>query len=122
MCIDLTLLDAQSAADSIQSNVNSVQNNANAQASRLNSGPLVDSIKAEADKTSAEFSNLANSKTRPSKPAATGQPLTGRIVIVHSQVDQLLIAFIRIPLDAIYPTQRMLHPLTILLVTQTELV
>lgn len=67
----LTSADAQSAADNVESNVNATAQNA-----RLNAGPIVDSIKTEANKTSAEFSNLANSKTRPSEPAATGQPLT----------------------------------------------
>lgn len=33
-------------------------------------------MKNQADKTTAEFQDLANARTTPEKPAATGQPLT----------------------------------------------
>jgi len=39
-------------------------------------GPVGQSVQKEATKTSTEFSNLANARTTPEKPAATGQPLT----------------------------------------------
>jgi len=39
-------------------------------------GPVGQSVQNEAAKTSNEFSNLANARTTPDKPAATGQPLT----------------------------------------------
>lgn len=37
---------------------------------------MAQNVKNEASKTSSEFQNIANSRTTPSKPAATGQPLT----------------------------------------------
>jgi len=39
-------------------------------------GPVADNVKEQHAKTQAEFSNLAASRTTPSTPAATGQPLT----------------------------------------------
>ncbi|MCJ1359078.1 MAG: hypothetical protein MMC33_009078 [Icmadophila ericetorum] len=50
------------------------------------STPVGESVKQQSAKTSTEFSNLSNSRTTPSQPAATGQPLTH----YHSFFYQLL--------------------------------
>jgi len=42
----------------------------------VTNGPVADNVKEQHAKTQAEFSNLAASRTTPSTPAATGQPLT----------------------------------------------
>lgn len=42
----------------------------------LGNGPVADKVKDQQAKTSSEFSNLANSRTKPDQGAATGQPLT----------------------------------------------
>ncbi|KAF2642743.1 hypothetical protein P280DRAFT_468057 [Massarina eburnea CBS 473.64] len=42
----------------------------------VTNGPVADSARAEGAKTKAEFADLANSRTTPGQPAATGQPLT----------------------------------------------
>ncbi|KAI9645571.1 hypothetical protein NHQ30_006313 [Ciborinia camelliae] len=39
-------------------------------------GPVADNVREQHAKTQAEFSNLANSRTTPTTPAATGQQLT----------------------------------------------
>jgi hypothetical protein len=39
-------------------------------------GPVAENLKDQHAKTSAEFSNLATSRTTPAQPAATGQQLT----------------------------------------------
>ncbi|KAI6710547.1 hypothetical protein JHW43_006930 [Diplocarpon mali] len=59
--------DASAAADAIMNHpiTQSVTN-----------GPVVDNIKGQTAKTSDEFSSLAASRTTPTAPAATGQPLT----------------------------------------------
>lgn len=41
-------------------------------------GPVGQSVKAESAKTKGEFADLANARTTPDQPAATGQPLTRR--------------------------------------------
>lgn len=40
------------------------------------SGPVAQNVKAEASKTKGELADLANARTTPDQPAATGQPLT----------------------------------------------
>ena len=45
-------------------------------AANLHQGPVAQNVRDQAAKTSSEFQNLANSRTIPSQPAATGQPLT----------------------------------------------
>jgi len=59
--------NASAAADAVK-NHPITQNIAN--------GPVAENIKDQTAKTSAEFSNLAASRTTPATPAATGQPLT----------------------------------------------
>ncbi|KAK3997390.1 Reticulon-domain-containing protein [Cladorrhinum sp. PSN332] len=49
-------------------------------------GPVAQSVKDESARTTAEFSNLANSRKTPSYKAATGQPLTH----FHSLFSELL--------------------------------
>ena len=39
-------------------------------------GPVAQNVKAETAKTKNEFADLANARTTPDQPAATGQPLT----------------------------------------------
>ncbi|KAI9768275.1 MAG: hypothetical protein M1835_006896 [Candelina submexicana] len=41
-----------------------------------NTGPVAENVKNQSAKTSNEFSNLANARTRPNQQTATGQPLT----------------------------------------------
>lgn len=67
-----------SFASNAQSAFNSVQNHPLTQNVKdtVQNGPVADSVRTESAKTSAEFRNLANSRTRPDQPAATGQPLT----------------------------------------------
>ncbi|KAL2061848.1 hypothetical protein VTL71DRAFT_7226, partial [Oculimacula yallundae] len=59
--------NASAAADAVK-NHPITQNIAN--------GPVAENVKDQTAKTSAEFSNLAASRTTPSTTAATGQPLT----------------------------------------------
>ncbi|KAI1394061.1 Reticulon-domain-containing protein [Hypoxylon trugodes] len=54
--------------------------------SQIASGPVAQNVKDQSAKTTAEFSNLANSRQTPSQPAATGQPLTH----YHSFFSELL--------------------------------
>lgn len=42
----------------------------------VTNGPVADKAIEQANKTSAEFSNVAASRKIPDTPAATGQPLT----------------------------------------------
>jgi len=56
--------------------VDTLKGNAQAAYQSLANGPAAQSAKAEAAKTSSEFSNLANARQTPAQPAATGQPLT----------------------------------------------
>ncbi|KAF2149370.1 hypothetical protein K461DRAFT_45331 [Myriangium duriaei CBS 260.36] len=64
---DSLVNNAQSAADAI-SNHPTYQN--------LQSGPVAQKAREEANKTSNQFSNVANSRVIPEERAATGQPLT----------------------------------------------
>jgi len=69
----------------LQNAKSSVVNNASAAADavknhpitqNITNGPVAENVKDQTAKTSAEFSNLAASRTTPATPAATGQPLT----------------------------------------------
>ncbi|KAI9786263.1 MAG: hypothetical protein M1816_008072 [Peltula sp. TS41687] len=62
-------LDAQSAMDSAQNRTQSLKDT-------VQNGPVAQQVKSEFANTQAEFQNLANSRTRPSHTAATGQQLT----------------------------------------------
>ncbi|KAF2749661.1 hypothetical protein M011DRAFT_465336 [Sporormia fimetaria CBS 119925] len=42
----------------------------------INNGPVAQNVRAEGAKTRNEFADLANARTTPEQPAATGQPLT----------------------------------------------
>jgi len=67
-----SILDtARSAMDSVSSHPATQQ----AKETFAN-GPVAQNVKAESAKTKNEFSDLANSRTTPEQPAATGQPLT----------------------------------------------
>ncbi|KAI1409136.1 Reticulon-domain-containing protein [Hypoxylon sp. FL1857] len=68
------------------SSVESLKGNAQAAYNQIASGPVAQNVKDQSAKTSAEFSNLANSRQTPSQPAATGQPLTH----YHSFFSELL--------------------------------
>ncbi|KAL5316578.1 hypothetical protein ACEPPN_015627 [Leptodophora sp. 'Broadleaf-Isolate-01'] len=59
--------DASAAADAVKNH--SITQN-------ITNGPVAENVKDQTAKTSAEFSNLAASRTTPATPAATGQPLT----------------------------------------------
>ncbi|OTA94465.1 hypothetical protein M434DRAFT_29950 [Hypoxylon sp. CO27-5] len=79
---------ADSAADPAAngSSVETLKGNAQAAYNQIASGPVAQNVKDQSAKTSAEFSNLANSRQTPSQPAATGQPLTH----YHSFFSELL--------------------------------
>ncbi|KAI1398347.1 Reticulon-domain-containing protein [Hypoxylon fuscum] len=79
---------ADSAADPTAngSSVDGLKGNAQAAYNQIASGPVAQNVKDQHAKTSAEFSNLANSRQTPSQPAATGQPLTH----YHSFFSELL--------------------------------
>lgn len=68
---DSILSTAQSAMETIQ-NHPVTQN----MKDTVNNGPVAQNVKAETAKTKSEFVDLANSRTTPDQPAATGQPLT----------------------------------------------
>ncbi|OTA69040.1 hypothetical protein K449DRAFT_428454 [Hypoxylon sp. EC38] len=68
------------------SSVETLKGNAQAAYNQIASGPVAQNVKDQSAKTSAEFSNLANSRQTPSQPAATGQPLTH----YHSFFSELL--------------------------------
>ncbi|KAI2618814.1 Reticulon-domain-containing protein [Hypoxylon sp. NC1633] len=79
---------ADSASDPTANgnSVDSLKGNAQAAYSQIASGPVAQNVKDQSAKTTAEFSNLANSRQTPSQPAATGQPLTH----YHSFFSELL--------------------------------
>ncbi|KAL8807983.1 MAG: hypothetical protein Q9200_004469 [Gallowayella weberi] len=58
--------------------MNTVQNHPATQNVKdtFNNGPVADNVRNQSAKTSSEFRNLADSRTPPSKSAASGQPLT----------------------------------------------
>lgn len=62
---------AQSTVDAIQSSP-LTQNITET----VTQGPIAQSVKNQSAKTSSEFRDLANARTTPAQPAATGQPLT----------------------------------------------
>jgi len=68
----------ENAKNTVASNVsaaaNAVGNHPITQS--VTNGPVAENVKDQHAKTQAEFSNLAASRTTPSTPAATGQPLT----------------------------------------------
>ncbi|KAI0380083.1 Reticulon-domain-containing protein [Hypomontagnella monticulosa] len=66
--------------------VDTFKGNAQAAYNQIANGPVAQNVKDQSAKTSAEFSNLANSRQTPSQPAATGQPLTH----YHSFFSELL--------------------------------
>ncbi|KAI1143058.1 Reticulon-domain-containing protein [Hypoxylon sp. FL0543] len=66
--------------------VETLKGNAQAAYNQIASGPVAQNVKDQSAKTSAELSNLANSRQTPSQPAATGQPLTH----YHSFFSELL--------------------------------
>ncbi|KAJ8122960.1 hypothetical protein ONZ43_g976 [Nemania bipapillata] len=68
------------------SSVDTLRDNAKAAYEQLANGPVAANMKDQTAKTSAEFSNLADARRTPAKPAATGQPLTH----YHSFFSELL--------------------------------
>ncbi|KAK4160751.1 Reticulon-domain-containing protein [Cladorrhinum sp. PSN259] len=66
--------------------VDALKNNAAAAYNNIANGPVAQSVRDESAKTTAEFSNLANSRKTPTYRAATGQPLTH----FHSLFSELL--------------------------------
>ncbi|KAI0457804.1 Reticulon-domain-containing protein [Xylaria acuta] len=66
--------------------VNTLKDNAQAAYDQLANGPVATNMKDQTAKTGAEFSNLADARRTPAKPAATGQPLTH----YHSFFSELL--------------------------------
>jgi len=68
---DSLLSSAQSAMAAVQ-NHPTTQNVKNT----VVNGPVAQNVKAEAATTRNEFADLANARTTPDQPAATGQPLT----------------------------------------------
>ncbi|KAH7135871.1 Reticulon-domain-containing protein, partial [Dendryphion nanum] len=67
-----------SLLDSAQNAMAAVQNHPTTQSltDSVTNGPVGQNVKAETAKTKNEFADLANSRTTPDQPAATGQPLT----------------------------------------------
>jgi len=66
--------------------VDSLKDNAAAAYNSVANGPVAQNVKDQSAKTTAELSNLADSRRTPSYPAATGQPLTH----YHSFFSELL--------------------------------
>jgi hypothetical protein len=64
----------KSIVDNVSAAANAVQNHPATQS--VINGPVAQNAKAQADKTSSEFSTLAASRQTPTTPAATGQQLT----------------------------------------------
>ncbi|GAW14349.1 hypothetical protein ANO14919_037500 [Xylariales sp. No.14919] len=63
-----------------------LKGNAGAAYDQIANGPVAANMKDQTAKTGAEFSNLADARRTPAKPAATGQPLTH----YHSFFSELL--------------------------------
>lgn len=68
------------------SSIDTIKGNALAAVDSVANGPVAQNVKNESAKTATEFNNLAASRQTPSKPAATGQPLTH----YHSFFSELL--------------------------------
>ncbi|KAI1426809.1 Reticulon-domain-containing protein [Xylaria sp. FL1777] len=66
--------------------VDTLKGNAKAAYNQLANGPVAANMKDQTAKTGTEFSNLADARRTPAKPAATGQPLTH----YHSFFSELL--------------------------------
>lgn len=68
----------ESILNSAQSAMSAVNNHPTTQNLKesINNGPVAQNVKDEAAKTKGEFADLANARTTPEQPAATGQPLT----------------------------------------------
>ncbi|KAA8571830.1 hypothetical protein EYC84_001795 [Monilinia fructicola] len=75
----------EETASTMENAKNAVYDNASAAANAVGdhpftqsvvNGPVADNVRDQHAKTQAEFSNLANSRAPPAKPAATGQQLT----------------------------------------------
>jgi hypothetical protein len=66
--------------------IDSLKGNAQAAYNQIANGPVAANMRDQTAKTSAEFSNLADARRTPSRPAATGQPLTH----YHSFFSELL--------------------------------
>ncbi|KAI8954089.1 Reticulon-domain-containing protein [Xylaria longipes] len=66
--------------------VDTLKGNAQTAYEQLANGPVASNMKDQTAKTGAEFSNLADARRTPAKPAATGQPLTH----YHSFFSELL--------------------------------
>ncbi|KAF2800691.1 cell lysis protein-like protein [Melanomma pulvis-pyrius CBS 109.77] len=66
------------AAQSAQNAMAAVSNHPASQSLKdtVSNGPVAQNVKAEGAKTKNEFADLANARTTPAEPAATGQPLT----------------------------------------------
>ncbi|KAL6860159.1 hypothetical protein ACO1O0_004185 [Amphichorda felina] len=73
-------------SDSAGSVLETTKANAAAAFSSMTSGPVAQNVKNQTAKASSELSTLAASRRTPSKPAATGQPLTH----YHSFFQELL--------------------------------
>ena len=67
-------------------------------------GPVAENVKNEANKTTAEFQNLANAKKVPEQPAATGQPLTRKFTARN--LYHFLIFPRRLPLNVLQSLER----------------
>ncbi|KAF2277112.1 uncharacterized protein EI97DRAFT_449853 [Westerdykella ornata] len=63
---------------SAQSTMDAISNHPATQSLKdtINNGPIAENVKAQTAKTKDEFADLANARTTPDQPAATGQPLT----------------------------------------------
>ncbi|KAI8635208.1 Reticulon-domain-containing protein [Xylariaceae sp. FL1651] len=68
------------------SSVDTLKGNAQAAYDQITNGPVAANMKDQTAKAGAEFSNLANARQTPARPAATGQPLTH----YHSFFSELL--------------------------------
>ncbi|KAF2704577.1 hypothetical protein K504DRAFT_507052 [Pleomassaria siparia CBS 279.74] len=64
------------AIQSVKDTMNNDGQHARSRPTLTPPGPVAQNVKAEATKTSNEFADLANARTTPEHPAATGQPLT----------------------------------------------
>ncbi|KAF1817590.1 hypothetical protein P152DRAFT_23715 [Eremomyces bilateralis CBS 781.70] len=78
----------QNMMNSARETMESAQNNPTVKDVKhsLTEGPIAQGVKEQTGKASAEFQDLANSRTTPEQPAATGQPLTH----YHSMLYRLL--------------------------------
>jgi len=75
---DAALNVKETISSTAQSAMDAVQNHPAAQSAKdsVVNGPVGSTVKNQSAKTSSEFKDLANARTTPDQPAATGQPLT----------------------------------------------